>query len=108
MNLNDLQDSTTQWARDRNLIEGTTPDKQFIKLVEEIGEIAECLAKDKPMELKSEIGDALVCLNNLCVQKGFTLNDAFNAAWLKIKDRKGMMIDGYYVKDADLPPVSEM
>jgi NTP pyrophosphatase (non-canonical NTP hydrolase) len=102
MNLNDLQESTTQWANDRNLIEGTTPDKQFIKLVEEVGEIAACLAKDKPQELKLEIGDALVCLNNLCVQKGFTLNDAFNAAWLKIKDRKGILKDGFFIKENDL------
>jgi len=86
MNLNDLQDSTTKWAHARNLIEGTSSDKQFIKLVEEVGEVAECIAKDKPQELKLEIGDALVCLNNLCVQNGFTLNEAFLAAWLKIKD----------------------
>ena len=108
MNLNDLQDSTTQWARDRNLIDGTTADKQFIKLIEEVGEIAECLAKDKRHELKLEIGDAIVCLNNLCVQKGFTLEDAFLSAWMKIKDRKGMMVDGYYVKEADLPAPETM
>ena len=102
MNLNDLQDSVTTWAHDRNIIEGTSSDKQFIKLVEEVGEIAECIAKDKPHELKLEIGDALVCLNNLCAQNGFTLNDAFLAAWIKIKDRKGKMVDGFFVKEQDL------
>ena len=103
MNLDDLEFSVTEWAHTRNLIDGTTPEKQFIKLIEEIGEISECIGKDRPMELKSEIGDALVCLNNLCVQNGFTLNEAFMAAWLKIKDRKGMMVNGYYIKEEDLP-----
>ena len=103
MNLNDIQDSVTQWAHDRNLIEGTTTDKQFVKLIEEAGELAECLAKDKPLnDLEPEIGDMLVVLNNICVQKGTTLNNCFLAAWMKIKDRKGRMIDGYYVKDDDL------
>lgn len=28
-----------QWAEDRNLILGSTPQKQFIKLMEEFGEL---------------------------------------------------------------------
>ena len=28
-----------QWAEERNLIEGSTPQKQFLKLAEEIGEL---------------------------------------------------------------------
>ena len=102
MNLNDLQDSTTQWAHDRNLINGTTSDKQFIKLVEELGEVAECLAKDRKDDLKGEIGDMIVVLNNLCAQNGTTLNECFLLAWLKIKDRKGKMVDGFFVKEQDL------
>lgn len=102
MNLNDIQDSVTQWAHDRNLIEGTTTDKQFVKLIEEAGEVAECLAKGYDETLRLEIGDMLVVLNNICVQKGFTLNECFLAAWMKIKDRKGRMVDGYYVKEDDL------
>ncbi len=102
MNLNEIQMSVTNWAHDRNLINGTTSEKQALKLTEEVGEIATCLTKNKSKdELKSEIGDAMVCLNNLCVQNGFTLEDAFMAAWLKIKDRRGIMKDGYFIKEAD-------
>ena len=108
MNLNDLQDSVTNWAHARNLINGTTTEKQFIKLSEELGEVAACIAKDQPSALESELGDMLVVINNIAQQNGLTLESCLNKAWLKIKDRKGMMIDGYYVKDADLPPVSEL
>ncbi len=103
MNLNEIQDSVTQWAHDRNLIEGTTTDKQFVKLIEEAGELAECLAKDKRLDdVEPEIGVMLVVLNNICVQKGTTLNNCFWSAWMKIKDRRGKMIDGYYVKEDDI------
>lgn len=33
-----------QWAYDRNLIEGSSTEKQFLKLIEETGEIAHGLA----------------------------------------------------------------
>jgi len=102
VNLNEIQDSVTQWAHDRNLIEGTTSDKQFVKLIEEAGEVAECIAKDMPNLLMAEIGDMLVVLNNICVQNDTTLNECFEMAWNKIKYRRGKMIDGYYVKEDDL------
>ena len=104
MNLNDLELSVAQWASDRNLIKGTTPDKQFIKLVEEVGEVAECIAKDRKAELKLEMGDMLVVLIILAAQNDMTINDCLLKAWHKIKDRKGMMVDGFFIKDADLPP----
>lgn len=34
-----------------------------------------------------------------------SLEDCLLTAWMEIKDRKGRMIDGVFVKEADLPPV---
>lgn len=46
-----------QWAQDRNLILGSTKQAQFVKLAEELGEVAECISKAKPVdELKKELG----------------------------------------------------
>lgn len=101
MNLNDLETSVAQWAHDRNLIEGTTSDKQFVKLIEEAGEVAECLAKNRHESLKAEIGDMLVVLEILCEQNNTSLNECLLLAWMKIKDRKGRMVDGYFVKEVD-------
>lgn len=36
---------------------------------------------------------------------GCKLDECLQVAWLEIKDRKGRMIDGVFVKEADLPPV---
>jgi len=38
---------------------------------------------------------------------GCGLAECLLTAWLEIKDRKGRMIDGVFVKEADLPPSPE-
>ena len=89
------------WAHDRNLIEGSTQHAQFVKLVEEIGELANAIAKDKPEEFMDAIGDAFVVLTILAAQRGFEIEGCIATAWNQIKDRKGRMIDGIFVRDAD-------
>lgn len=60
----------TQWAHDRNLIDGSTLKDQFIKGVEEGGEIFEAiLRRDKDL-LVDAIGDKLVVLTILCGIEG--------------------------------------
>ena len=90
------------WAHDRNLIEGSTPAKQFVKLIEEIGELAAGLARGKEELIKDGIGDAFVVLTILAAQHGWEIEDCIELAWNEIKDRKGRMIDGTFVKEADL------
>lgn len=90
-----------QWARDRNLIEGSTPEKQFVKLMEEAGELAGDLARGRL--IADDIGDMVVVLTILAAQKGITIENCIELAWDEIKDRKGRMIDGVFVKEADFP-----
>lgn len=91
-----------QWAGDRNLIEGATRQAQFMKLAEELGEVAECLAKGLPLdELKKEIGDMIVVLTILAAQSGTDVEACAVAAYDKIKHRTGRMVDGVFIKDGD-------
>lgn len=89
------------WARDRNLIEGSTPQAQFVKLIEEVGELAEAIAKDKEAQFIDSIGDVVVVLTILAEQKGFLIERCIEMAWNEIKDRKGRMVDGIFVREAD-------
>lgn len=146
-----FNDNVISWAHDRNLINGSTPQAQFLKLVEELGEL-----QTDPVDA---IGDASVVLTIICGQTGINLidvfaeavlprvtfggdateilgrlagdlarkrdpyeslcrvaglikalacergidmRDAFDVAWNEIKDRKGRMVDGVFVKEADL------
>ena len=95
-------DDILNWAADRNLVSGSTPDKQFLKLVEEVGEIAHGLARDNRKEIIDSIGDVVVVLTILAAQHGMHIEDCIEYAWEEIKDRKGKMIDGVFVKEADL------
>ena len=90
-----------EWSRDRDLHE-TDSSKQFLKVIEEIGEVADALAKDKPEELKDGIGDTVVTLIILAQQNGLTLEECLETAYNEIADRKGKTVNGVFVKEEDL------
>ena len=91
-----------QWASDRNIINGATMQAQFVKLIEEIGELAQGIAKGRPEAIKDGIGDAVVVLTILAAQHGVTIEDCIEIAWNEIKDRKGRMVGGTFLKESDL------
>nr|DAM61666.1 MAG TPA: NTP-PPase-like protein [Caudoviricetes sp.] len=159
--LQQLIKNIENWAEDRNLIEGSTPQKQFIKLMEEFGELCSGVAKNKPDVIKDSIGDCFVVtiilkcqfktnlfirpsslnknldvslilarvardaaliprgdlseqeqleiingiirhLMNISILLDVDFESCVQAAWDEIKDRKGRMIDGVFVKESDL------
>ena len=66
--LQQLIKNIEQWAEDRNLIEGSTPQKQFIKLMEEFGELCSGVSKNKIDVVKDSIGDCFVVMVILAKQ----------------------------------------
>lgn len=91
-----------EWAEDRNLILGSNSQAQFMKLTEELGEVAECLGKQLPLEeLQKEIGDMLVVLTIIAAQNNLSIEECAYSAYQKIKDRKGRMVDGVFIKEGD-------
>ncbi|OOF47769.1 hypothetical protein BKK54_11375 [Rodentibacter genomosp. 1] len=167
--MKELIEKIEQWAEERNLIEGSTPQKQMLKLMEEFGELCSGVVKNKPEVIKDSIGDCFVVLVILNAQyrrksvnpendfnqnmlipnylyKSKHIDDAmmiaishfsacYKGGWLpmdwdihnsvealqnianlnyidirecvqhaynQIKDRKGKMIDGVFVKEEDL------
>lgn len=96
-------DKIRQWAADRNLIEGATPQGQFVKLMEEAGELAAGIAKSRQEAVVDGIGDMVVVLTILAAQHGVTIEDCIATAYNEIKDRKGRMVGGIFVKESDIP-----
>jgi NTP pyrophosphatase (non-canonical NTP hydrolase) len=94
-----FQDRVEQWASDRNLIEGSTPGKQLKKLIEEVGELASAIACDDYDEMVDAIGDTSVVLAIIARQIGTGLGECQESAWQAIKDRKGRMENGVFVKE---------
>ena len=90
-----------QWASDRNLILGSTPHAQMVKLVEEMGELASGIAKNKTDDVEDAIGDCVVVLTIIAAQYGMHIEDCIASAYEQIKDRKGRMVDGIFIKEVD-------
>lgn len=89
------------WASDRNLISGSTPERQFLKLIEEIGELGAGMARGNHLAVVDGIGDAFVVLTILAAQHGVDIEECIAAAWDEIKDRKGRMENGVFIKEGD-------
>jgi len=93
-------DLIRQWAQDRNLIAGSDLKSQFVKLIEEAGELANAIAKHDYAEFADAIGDMVVVLTIMAAQNGMQIEDCIDGAWQEIKDRKGKMVDGIFHKEA--------
>ena len=94
-----LIQKVSQWHHDRNLIEGATSKDQVLKLIQEVGELSDSVCKQQ--DVKDDIGDCLVILINIAEREGTTLEESLAVAYEDIKDRKGKMIDGIFVKEGD-------
>ena len=92
-------DLIRDWAAKRGIYQTGNSHTQYVKLMEEAGELAQALLeKDKP-EIQDAIGDMVVVLTNLAYQEGFEIEDCIDAAYTEIANRKGKMINGTFVKD---------
>jgi len=90
-------DKIRQWHHDRNLIEGSTDTAQFTKLLEEVTELRSNIVSGK--DIRDDVGDIIVVLINLCERNNLTLAECLEVAYNDIKDRKGKMVDGIFVKE---------
>ena len=92
-----------QWGTDRNLVGPTgeaTKLGQYRKTHEEVGEILEAIDLDDVDLAKDAIGDTYVTLVLQAERWGLTMAECIDQAWNEIKDRKGRMVNGIFVKEA--------
>ena len=155
--MNELIQKIEQWATDRNIIKGSKPIDQAMKLFSEFGELADNVGKGR--DCRDDIGDLFVVLTiiaqqaelninesvklrnnnralNVCLKKqvnwlcsslslfvtdlgsytlgncignlmqisktlGYTLEECIQVAYNDIKDRKGIMSNGVFIKESD-------
>tara|TARA_R100000951_G_scaffold111534_1_gene110689 strand:- start:3399 stop:3683 length:285 start_codon:yes stop_codon:yes gene_type:complete len=88
-----------QWHYDRNLITGSTDKDQVLKLLQELGELSDSVCKGN--DVRDDLGDMLVVMINIMERNGVSMVDCLEQAWGDIKDRKGKMVDGIFVKECD-------
>ena len=101
MNLEKLVAKVEQWSKDRGLDQADSA-KQYLKVAEEVGEVAAALARNDKHELEDGIGDVLVTLIILGQQNDLSIERCLNTAYQEIADRKGKMVNGVFVKESDI------
>jgi NTP pyrophosphatase (non-canonical NTP hydrolase) len=99
--MNELIEKVIRWSHDRNIIYGSDSKTQCLKAMSELGELADGINKGRIDEIQDGIGDVIVCLINIAEQNSLSLEVCLQAAYNEIKDRKGTMINGVFVKDGD-------
>jgi len=88
------------WASDRGIYDQGNSHTQYVKLMEEAGELAKALLEENMLETVDAIGDIVVVLTNLAELNGVHIEDCIDVAYKEIASRKGKMINGTFVKSA--------
>ena len=92
-------DKIRDWAEDKGIYESGDPKTQYIKLMEEAGEVGRAILKQDLPEIKDGIGDMVVVLTNLAELCDLSIEDCVESAYDVISKRTGKMKNGTFVKD---------
>jgi NTP pyrophosphatase (non-canonical NTP hydrolase) len=93
-----LYDLIRDWASKKGIYTSGDSKTQYVKLMEESGELARAILKQDKPEIKDAIGDMVVVLTNLAYLEGFDIEDCVTSAYDVIKNRTGKMENGTFVK----------
>ncbi|EPN6057373.1 MazG-like family protein [Enterococcus faecalis] len=99
--MNELVKLVEEWAKEKHL-DKAEPEKQMLKVIEEVGEVGAALTRNNENDLRDGIGDVAVTLIILAMQNNMDLYECLNQAYSEIKNRQGKMVNGVFVKEADL------
>ena len=95
--MQELIGKVNKWFEDRNLIEGSTDKDQILKLMQELGELSDHACKGE--DIRDDLGDMLVVMLNIMKRNNYTIEECLQIAYDDIKDRRGKMVDGIFVKE---------
>ena len=99
--LNDIMrfEQIRGWAKERGLYDKGDTKTQYLKLMEEAGELGRAILKDDQPEIVDAIGDMVVVLTNLSELAGYKIEHCIDEAYAVISKRTGKMHNGTFVKD---------
>ena len=95
-------DLIRSWAEDRGIYAEGNSHTQYVKLMEEAGELAAALLNKDAYEINDAIGDMVVVLTNLAALEGMQVENCIDSAYNEIASRTGVMHNGTFVKTGSL------
>jgi len=99
MLLNNELEPIRDWAEERGIYEKGDPKTQYLKLMEETGELSKAILERNRLDIEDAIGDCVVVLTNLAHLCGTKIESCIEGAYSEISGRTGKMINGTFVKD---------
>lgn len=98
LDMNTLVTRVWEWFEVKGLKD---PVMQMVKVQEEVGELAHQISRNKLQDPETEdaLGDILVTVIGMCHHLHYHPAHALGAAYNEIKNRKGKVIEGSFVKD---------
>ena len=97
--MDELINKVKIWANEKDLLKKENSQAQMLKVLEEVGETAGALLKNKNQEIIDGLGDSFVTIIILCYQLGLEPKDCLEAAWNEIKNRKGKTVNGTFIRE---------
>ena len=94
-----MKEKILDWAEPKGLLNPQIAPQQFMKLVEEVGELSNAMLNRNEAEQIDALGDIQEVLIILAEQLGFDLDTCLQCAYDEIKNRKGKTINGSFIKE---------
>ena len=95
----DVFNDIRKWAGERGLYDKGDAKTQYLKLMEEAGELGRAILKDDIEEQIDAIGDMVVVLTNLAELIDVPIEECIESVYEVISQRTGKMVNGTFVKD---------
>lgn len=96
MSFAEVQGLVLAWAEEKGLLKQSNYEAQLEKLKEEFTELYTAPNK---VGVIDGIGDMMIVLTLMAYFQGTSLDICYRKAYWVIKDRKGKIVDGKFVKD---------
>jgi len=96
--MEELIEKVEAWAIDKGIDKSENWSKQYVKVVEELGELGSAMLKNKEAEEVDGFGDVLVTLIILALQRDIDLERALKVAYNEISGRTGQTVGGVFIQ----------
>ena len=100
MQLETLIDNVINWSKERGIIPNATITSQFLKLVSEVGELAEHVNAFEDVE--DDIGDIMVLSINILALMGASSEVIYNTLDAEVEDTDSLLIMAHIGEMADM------
>ena len=95
-----------EWMYSKELDKTLEPNAQLVKVMEELGEVASAILRGNEDGIRDGIGDVYVTIVLLAELCGMSIEECATQAWSEISDRKGVVVDGTFIKTQDMESFS--